>query len=120
VSQDRNPVYVMMSDGQVRNGYTVKVLNKEARPRDFMVSVEGLPGARIWEALDTRGEAAPTYRVRVRPDGLETLHLYVKAPTAVLAGERTDFRFVAVAADSGERAGEDARFDAPAGTEPGR
>jgi cytochrome c oxidase accessory protein FixG len=115
VSQDRNPVYVMMSDGQVRNGYTVKVLNKEARPRDFIISVEGLAGARMWEALDTRAEPAATYRVRVRPDGLETLHLYVKAPPAVLEGDRADFRFVAAAVDGGERTAEDARFSGPGG-----
>ena len=32
VLRDRNPLYVKLSDGGVRNGYTVKVLNKLYAP----------------------------------------------------------------------------------------
>ena len=35
VLQDRNPLFVTLSDGSIRNGYTVKVLNMEQRPRRF-------------------------------------------------------------------------------------
>ena len=31
VLHDRNPLYVQLSDGGLRNGYTVKVLNKTYR-----------------------------------------------------------------------------------------
>ncbi|MEZ5827662.1 MAG: FixG Ig-like domain-containing protein [Hyphomicrobiales bacterium] len=47
VLQDRNPLYVRLSDGGVRNGYTIKLLNKRYLPRAFKLSVEGLPGARL-------------------------------------------------------------------------
>ena len=34
-AQDRNPVVVTMSDGQVRNGWTIKMRNMEGRPRSL-------------------------------------------------------------------------------------
>ena len=45
VIHDRNPLYVRMADGAVRNGYTVRVLNKRLEPRRFAVSVTGVPAA---------------------------------------------------------------------------
>ena len=44
VLNDRNPIYVRLSDGSIRNGFTVKILNMEQRPRSFVVSAEGLAG----------------------------------------------------------------------------
>ena len=35
VLHDRNPIYVKLSDGGLRNGYTVKLLNKLYEPRSF-------------------------------------------------------------------------------------
>ena len=44
---DRNPPYVLLSDGGVRNGYTVKILNKLHEPREFALAVRGLEQARV-------------------------------------------------------------------------
>ena len=41
VEHDRSPLAVMLSDGSVRNGYTVKLLNKSAKPRAFELTAEG-------------------------------------------------------------------------------
>ena len=46
VLHDRNPIYVKLSDGGLRNGYTVKLLNKLYQPRAFSIGVAGLPGQR--------------------------------------------------------------------------
>jgi polyferredoxin len=42
VIHDRNPMYVRLSDGELRNGFTVHILNKSLEPREFALSVEGL------------------------------------------------------------------------------
>ena len=43
---DRNPPFVLLSDGGVRNGYTVKILNKLHEPRDIHPRpCAGCPGA---------------------------------------------------------------------------
>jgi cytochrome c oxidase accessory protein FixG len=45
VIHDRNPLYVRMADGAIRNGFTMRILNKRLEPRRFAVSVTGLPAA---------------------------------------------------------------------------
>src|SRR5215470_7819837 len=41
VIHDRNPVFVRLADGELRNGFTVHILNKTLATRDFVLSVEG-------------------------------------------------------------------------------
>jgi cytochrome c oxidase accessory protein FixG len=42
VIHDRNPIFVRLSDGGVRNAYTVRILNKSLHPRRFMLTADGL------------------------------------------------------------------------------
>jgi cytochrome c oxidase accessory protein FixG len=39
VARDRNPTFVMLSDGTIRNGYTIKVANMNHEPHRFVLSV---------------------------------------------------------------------------------
>ena len=41
VIHDRNPLFVRLSDGAIRNAYTVRIVNKRVEPRDFALSVDG-------------------------------------------------------------------------------
>lgn len=41
VEHDRSPLAVMLSDGSVRNGYTIKLLNKSGVPHAFELKAEG-------------------------------------------------------------------------------
>ena len=45
--RDRNPNYVILSDGSVRNGYTLKVVNKANEPRIMDLVVEGDPSIQV-------------------------------------------------------------------------
>ena len=48
VLHDRNPQFVVNSDGSVRNGFTVRLLNRASHARDMVLSVEGMPtGTRL-------------------------------------------------------------------------
>ena len=42
VMRDRNPDFVTLSDGAVRNGYTVSVMNRTDKSRDLYLDVTGL------------------------------------------------------------------------------
>jgi cytochrome c oxidase accessory protein FixG len=42
---DRNPIFVKLADGAIRNAYTLRVINKELQPREFFLNVEGVPAA---------------------------------------------------------------------------
>ncbi|HET7888549.1 MAG TPA: cytochrome c oxidase accessory protein CcoG [Bradyrhizobium sp.] len=46
VLHDRNPLFVQLADGGIRNNYTVHILNKGAE-RSFALDVSGLPGATL-------------------------------------------------------------------------
>ena len=47
VLHDRNPVLVRLSDGSIRNGYTVRLLNKRGLARVVAVDISGLKGATL-------------------------------------------------------------------------
>ena len=111
--QDRNPVYVRLSDGQVRNGFTIKLRNMQARPRPVEVSVSGLPGAVLWTADGVREGATTRVTATVEPDALAKLRIFVAAPGG--GEERQDIAFSVRALDA--EGGEDttaAIFERPA------
>ena len=55
VLRDRNPLYVKLSDGGVRNGYTVKLLNKlYARERSASALRACLGRSSAWSGSRTR------------------------------------------------------------------
>jgi cytochrome c oxidase accessory protein FixG len=47
VIHDRNPMFVRLSDGSLRNAYTVRIVNKQLKHREFTLSVDGLPATLI-------------------------------------------------------------------------
>ncbi len=47
VIHDRNPTYVRLTDGAIRNGYTIRIVNKDLSKREFIVAMDGLPAALI-------------------------------------------------------------------------
>jgi cytochrome c oxidase accessory protein FixG len=66
VLHDRNPQFVLESDGSIRNGYTIRLLNMIPEPRTIMVSMEGLPEAtmKISGVTDVPGRL---FAVQVEP-----------------------------------------------------
>ena len=111
VLQDRNPLYVRLSDGGVRNGYTVKLLNKLYLPRAFKISVHGLPEATL-DLIGHEGGAV----VPVPPDKLQSLRLYLtlnKQGVASLSGAATAFSFVITDIANGTQTEHEATFQGP-------
>ncbi len=113
VSPDRNPPFMLMSDGSVRNAYTLKLRNMQGRPRDMEVTLQGLPGAMWWTDKIGRDRAARVQQVRVDADETMPLRAYVIAP----AGTRSqDFSFKLKALDEqGETDVSETLFNAPGG-----
>lgn len=111
VLQDRNPQFVRLSDGSIRNGYTVKLLNMVPEPRSFELSIEGLTGA----SMSVVGMDLPESRsiiVEAEPDKLKTIRVYVRQPRENLA-EGQSFRFNVVDKAGSERASYVAKFNVP-------
>ncbi|WP_119420438.1 cytochrome c oxidase accessory protein CcoG [Rhodospirillaceae bacterium SYSU D60015] len=93
VLKDRMPIFVALSDGDIRNGYTVKVLNKSRDGADFNLTVEGLAGATMTFGGATVA-GAPTLEIEARPDAVATYYVHVRAPRSSLSGEQNPVTFV--------------------------
>jgi polyferredoxin len=111
VLHDRNPLYVTLKDGTVRNGYDVKILNMTPQPRVVAITLEGLPGGAMALA-DSRGQTSQAISVELEPDKVLPLRLYVHADPAELAAAKTGFR-IAVQSIDGLHATADVNFEAP-------
>ncbi|GGI72265.1 cytochrome c oxidase accessory protein CcoG [Polymorphobacter multimanifer] len=97
IDPDRNPRFVQLSDGQVRNSYTVKLRNMEARPRTVDVTLSGLPGAVLWTESGSRDAASTSVRLALQPDAATKVRMFVAAPASGPAQSR--YQIVAVPTD---------------------
>ena len=114
VLHDRNPLYVTLSDGSIRNGYTIKLLNKTRAPRQFTLETAGLDAAamRVVGQDNAAGGADETLRLRAPPDGVASYKVYVRAPRSALASGEMPLRFT-LTDGAGETAVHESVFRGP-------
>lgn len=111
VLQDRNPQFVRLSDGSIRNGYTVKLLNMVPEPRTLTLRLDGLPGAAMTIVGMEQAEGR-SVDIEAQPDKLTTLRVYVRQPLEqVSAGQ--SFTFVVEDRASSESDSYVANFNVP-------
>ena len=113
ILHDRNPIYVRLSDSGLRNGYTIKLLNKLYEPRSLRLVIAGLPGATL-SIIGFEHQTNPV--VTVPPDELQSLRLYVtldKKGVAALPHEATDFSLVVTDVANATQSEHKAKFQAP-------
>jgi cytochrome c oxidase accessory protein FixG len=89
---ERSPLAVTLSDGSVRNDYTVRFLNKAGLTRAFALEVVDLPAAEIRTAGIQRS-ADGRLIVEVEPDQTREVRVSVQVPAAQLPKEATDLEF---------------------------
>ena len=80
VLRDRNPNYVTLSDGSVRNSYTVKIINKTHEPHQYRITVEGDPALHAWLLGQEDGDLVVT----VEPDRTTDFRLFASLPEAAI------------------------------------
>lgn len=110
VLQTRNPLWVRLSDGQIRNTYQVKIRNLEARPREVEVTMTGVPGV-IWTEGGNRDGASRSVRLRLEADKVAKERIFVAAPEA--GPQRAEISFTVRALDGGETATTSNYFERP-------
>ncbi len=76
VLPDRNPYFVRLSNGDIRNGFTMKILNKLHEPHRFEIALEGLPKA----TLKITGAAGENGIVNVPTDVMREFRAFVVVP----------------------------------------
>ena len=87
----RNPPFIRLSDGSIRNGFSLKLANMRLEPRMFQVSLAGIP-----RAMMTQGNSANppsrSLRVLVPADRTHAMQIFVTMPEDA-ATEAGDFTF---------------------------
>jgi len=111
VLHDRNPVFVRLSDGAIRNAYTVRIANKRSERREFTLSITGLAGS-LLDVVQTREDGR--FVVEVGPDQTREVRVLV-TDYAELPPPSTPINFHLYDVKSGERAAAGDYFRAPAG-----
>ncbi len=88
VLHDRNPVFVQLSSGEIRNGYVLKIQNKTHAHRTYELSVDGLDHASIdvKAAGDINRE-----NLYVPADSVGSYHIYISAMIEPSAPRRITF-----------------------------
>lgn len=82
VLRDRNPVFVRLHDGAVRNGYTVKIANRGLLPRTVAISAEGPRGAKL-TTPGTRA-AKSTLEVDLPANEIRAVRIFITVPPDAL------------------------------------
>ena len=111
VLHDRNPLFVMLSDGSIQNGYDIKILNMTQQPQELVLSIEGLDGATL-AGPSLTDAAARQLHVTVEPDLVLPLRLYVRSTARDLPSQ-SDFTMVVTSQDGAMTASTPVRFEAP-------
>jgi cytochrome c oxidase accessory protein FixG len=110
VAPVRNPTFVTLSDGTIRNTYEVRLRNKHGDARPFQISVSGD------ETLEVSLEGAEGTVVTVPADEMKLQRVYVLAPpnSAAAKSERTDFRIWVEDTTNADRVYKDTVFNGKA------
>ena len=103
VLHDRNPLYVQLSDGGVRNDYTLRILNKGGA-RNFALDISGLPNATLHVA-GTEPAADGRLIVEVGQDQTRELRLSVQLASAVVPERPATIQIRATDLATGQTAG---------------
>ncbi|MBF0560579.1 MAG: cytochrome c oxidase accessory protein CcoG [Alphaproteobacteria bacterium] len=100
VLHERSPLYVTMSNGATRNGYTIKVLNMSREDQVYTLRTEGLPQASV-DIIGYTATAATTVELPVKGDSVGTFRVYVTVPRGQLVNKTQELRFVLTEQRSG-------------------
>ncbi len=108
VSPIRNPQFVTMSDGTIRNTYDMRIRNKQGTDEVFYITISSDDAA-----LSLSLEGATGLSIEVPADTTFLQRVYVMAPprTDAAEAERTPFRFWVNQLGSTERAWKDTIFN---------
>ncbi len=107
VAPVRNPTFVVLSDGSIRNTYDVRLRNKHGEAREFALSLTGVDGLLI--ELESQDDAT----VMVPADAAKLQRVYIVAPKgqAAAVADSTDIRIWVEDLISGERANKRTNFN---------
>jgi cytochrome c oxidase accessory protein FixG len=79
VEHDRAPLFVRLADGSLRNGYTLRLVNKTQLNSAMELSVAGMPDAKI-SVAETNMPAAGHVALTIKADSVATYRVLIASP----------------------------------------
>ncbi len=115
VARDRNPTFVTLSDGSIRNGYTVKIINKNPETHKFRLSFRAADPENPEKPypLEARIQGMSWLEFDVDADKLRTLRLFLTTLPFARITHSVDVEIWVEDLDTRERAKADTVFLGP-------
>jgi cytochrome c oxidase accessory protein FixG len=111
VLKDRSPPYVRLSDGNVRNGYTLKLVNKSGETRAMTLEANGMDGMEL-EVVGIEADEQGRITLPVASNGVDRYRFFVTVPEDAADG-RDHFTLLLQDTATGELHGNRTSFMAP-------
>ncbi|MBT7147542.1 MAG: cytochrome c oxidase accessory protein CcoG [Rhodospirillales bacterium] len=94
VLHDRNPLFTALSNGDIRNGFTFKILNKSREQRTFSITAEGIDdlSLKLVGSEDLNDFTVPY--VTVKPDRLQSFRLLATVPASAITSNAQSLRLI--------------------------
>jgi polyferredoxin len=92
VLPDRSPLFVRLSDGGIRNAYTVKIVNKTREEAPLTLTLEAPAGLRL-TVQDVEATGEGRYPLSRRADGITQYRVFITASADVRLAESTPITF---------------------------
>lgn len=86
IVHERQPLFIQMSDGSIKNKYTIKAVNKTAKDLHMHVSIATIKGIKIANASSAD--------IILKSDKIIPLHIFLTARPESLKEKQTPVRFI--------------------------
>lgn len=91
VIPDRNPLFVKLSNGDIRNGYIIKIINKTHEARNFTLTIDSPIQASL--RIRSHGEVSIN-NLPVAANSVGTFKIYTTLPRSIIENSAQPRRFV--------------------------
>lgn len=93
VLRDRAPMFVELSNGDIRNTYTFKIVNMEREAHNYTLSVRGLTNGTL-AVLDRDDTWQPQIPLSAAADNVTSYRVFVRAPRSGLTAATQPVTFI--------------------------
>lgn len=95
VIHDRNPLFVKLSNGSIRNGYNITIINKHHEDKSYALSLQGIENStvRVQASSDISSDNLPVFA-----DSVGHFRVFITAPRQ--AEQRKEIKFQIMETDS--------------------
>lgn len=112
VIKDRNPIFTVLSDGSIRNGYEVRILNMKGYDQRFAITIEGL-GNPYMQLAGFGGGLQKSIVTEVDADSLKAVQLFISVPPENITTTKAEFTLNVDVLGTSEGVSEQVTFEAP-------